>query len=211
MRFGLLIASITIFFIANTYHDGKYVHKLKSWKKYYQMAGIAFAGISAYAFIKKHPAQSGSLLSHANGIIKYMPIDKEAGDFLTPILSSVGGGGAWNPSAGMLQHGNMQHGNMQHGNMQHGNMQHGGNNLTGQQRRMLRSGNGNTKRSVSETKKKFVAAEQGWKCGECKKQLPAWFEVDHKIRLDSGGSNHIDNLVALCRDCHGKKTALENL
>ena len=210
MRFGLFITVITLFFIANTYHDGKYIHKLKSWKKYYQMAGIAFAGISAYAFIKKHPAQTGSLISHANGIIKYMPIDKEAGDFLTPILSSVGGGGAWNPSVGMFQQ-NMPNGSLPNGSMPNGSLQHGGNNLTAQQRRILRSGNGNTKRSVSETKKKFVAAEQGWKCGECKKQLPAWFEVDHKIRLDSGGSNHIDNLVALCRDCHGKKTALENL
>ena len=60
-------------------------------------------------------------------------------------------------------------------------------------------------------KKKYVAAEQGWLCGACKKQLPAWFEVDHKIRLDSGGTNHVNNLVALCRDCHGKKTAFENL
>ena len=223
MRLGVLITIITVFFIANTYHEGKYVHKLKSWKKYYQMAGIAFVGISAYAFIKKNPSQATSLLSHANGIIKYMPIDKEAGDFLSPIISSVSnGGGLWNQNMhqgnmhqGNMQQGNMQQGNMQQGNMQQGNMQQGnmqqGNNLTGQQRRMLRSGNGNTKRSVSETKKKFVAAEQGWKCGECKQQLPAWFEVDHKIRLDSGGSNHIDNLVALCRDCHGKKTALENL
>jgi 5-methylcytosine-specific restriction endonuclease McrA len=67
------------------------------------------------------------------------------------------------------------------------------------------------KRSVSETKKKFVAARQGWKCGDCQLQLNAWFEVDHKIRLEHGGSNHIDNLVALCRDCHGKKTTIENL
>ena len=210
MRFGILITIITIFFIANTYHDGKYIHKLKSFKKYYQMAGIAFVGISAYAFIKKYPGQSSSLLSHANGIIKYMPIDKEAGDFLTPILRSVGGtatSGGWNPSTGMPNQ-NMQ-ANVQAN--QHANMQGNTNQLTGQQRRMLRSGNGSTKRSVSETKKKFVAAEQGWKCGECKQQLPAWFEVDHKVRLDSGGSNHIDNLVALCRDCHGKKTALENL
>jgi len=68
-----------------------------------------------------------------------------------------------------------------------------------------------TKRSVSETKKKFVAAKQNWHCGDCKKQLPAWFEVDHTIRLEHGGSNHVDNLVALCRDCHGKKNAIENL
>jgi 5-methylcytosine-specific restriction endonuclease McrA len=75
----------------------------------------------------------------------------------------------------------------------------------------MNSGKKSTKRCVSETKKKFVAAQQNWKCGKCTKQLPAWFEVDHKIRLEYGGSNHIDNLVALCRDCHGEKTAIENL
>ena len=48
-------------------------------------------------------------------------------------------------------------------------------------------------------------------CNKCKKQLPAWFEVDHKMRLEYGGSNHVDNLEALCRDCHGRKTAMENL
>jgi 5-methylcytosine-specific restriction endonuclease McrA len=72
-------------------------------------------------------------------------------------------------------------------------------------------GDKRTKRSVSETKKKFVASRQGWKCGECQDQLNAWFEVDHKIRLEHGGSNHVDNLVALCRECHGKKTTIENL
>jgi len=68
-----------------------------------------------------------------------------------------------------------------------------------------------TKRSVSETKKKFVASQQGWKCNECKEQLNAWFEVDHVIRLEYGGGNGIDNLVALCRECHGRKTAMENM
>jgi len=82
---------------------------------------------------------------------------------------------------------------------------------TPQQTRMKNSGKNGNKRSVSETKKKYVAAQQGWKCGGCKKQLPAWFEVDHKTRLDMGGSNHIDNLIALCRNCHGQKTAFENL
>lgn len=75
----------------------------------------------------------------------------------------------------------------------------------------MNSGKGKTKRCVSETKKKFVAAQQGWKCAHCKQQLQAWFEVDHQVRLEYGGSNHVDNLVALCRNCHGKKTAMENL
>jgi hypothetical protein len=198
MKLELIIIGITIFFVLNTYTDGKYVTVVKSWKKYYQMGGIVFVGLSAYIFMRKHPSHSQSLLTHANGMIKYMPIDKEAGDLLAPLLSMGGnmyGGGG--------------------GNMYGG----GGGNMGHQEQRILNSGrggggrgtNGNVKRSVSETKKKYVAAQQGWNCGGCKKQLPAWFEVDHKIRLDNGGSNNVDNLVALCRDCHGKKTAFENL
>ena len=60
-------------------------------------------------------------------------------------------------------------------------------------------------------KKKFVASSQQWKCGDCHQQLTAWFEVDHIKRLDQGGSNDISNLVALCRNCHGKKTSMENI
>lgn len=67
------------------------------------------------------------------------------------------------------------------------------------------------RRTVSETKKKFVAARQQWKCKTCGCILPAWFEVDHIQRVERGGTNHPDNLVALCRECHGKKTAYENL
>lgn len=88
-------------------------------------------------------------------------------------------------------------------------------NMTNNEERILQSGgvshtsttNGRTKRSVSETKKKYVAASQNWLCGKCNTQLPAWFEVDHRTRLDQGGSNHVSNLVALCRNCHGEKTA----
>ena len=76
--------------------------------------------------------------------------------------------------------------------------------------RIASSGRSSTgKRSVSETKKKFVAASQNWKCKSCQCMLSAWFEVDHVMRLDQGGSNHVDNLVALCRECHGEKTGNE--
>lgn len=194
MKRELLIFSLTAFFIANTYYDGKYVTILKSWKKYYQMIMIGFIGLSAYLFMKKYPSHSRSLFTHANSIIKYMPIDKDAGDLLSPLFKMD-------------------------------NVYPYNNGMTHQQQRLLTSGSVGvtggdmqtqqptkaTKRSVSETKKKFVAAEQGWKCGGCKNQLPAWFEVDHKIRLENGGSNQVDNLVALCRDCHGRKTAFENL
>ena len=184
MKIGFVIFAVTAFFLADVWHEGKYTKLIKSWKKYYKMLLIAFAGISIYAFLKKNPNNSKDIACHAAALIKTLPIDKEAGDFLTPLLS----GGA---ATGMNTFGSYS--------------------TTPQEQRMLHSGKTGTKRSVSETKKKYVAAQQNWTCGECKQQLPAWFEVDHKIRLDSGGSNHVSNLVALCRDCHGKKTAFENL
>jgi hypothetical protein len=194
MRFGLIIFLICGFLIANIYSDGKYVATLKSWKKYYQMAFIGFLGLSAYLFIRKHPTQSKNLFVHANDLIKYMPIDKEAGDLLSPLLDL-----STKPYVipGMAMASQMS---------QMYNQEN-----TPQARRMLTSGKTGTKRSVSETKKKFVASQQGWKCGKCNNQLTAWFEVDHKVRLEYGGSNEVSNLVALCRECHGEKTTMENL
>ena len=179
MSIEFIILGITAFFIANAYNDGKYVDLLKSWKKYYQMAFIGFLGFSLYIFVKRNPAQSHSLVKHANGIIKYMPIDKNTTDMLTPILDFSS------------------------------------QNMFGSEKqvdtRLINSGKTSTKRSVSETKKKFVASNQSWKCNTCKEQLTAWFEVHHIRPLEHGGSNHVDNLEALCRNCHGEKTALDNL
>jgi len=199
MKLELLIILVTIFFVVNTYYDGKIIQIMKGWKKYYQMIFVALAGICVYIFIRKNPNNSRELFTHANNFVKYMPIDKDAGNMLTPILdftsrsfydeSGMAGGAAAAMTGGAI----------------------GTYGYTPQQKRMLNSGTKATKRSVSETKKKYVAAQQAWTCDHCKLQLPAWFEVDHKIRLEYGGSNHIDNLVALCRNCHGKKTALENL
>jgi 5-methylcytosine-specific restriction protein A len=65
------------------------------------------------------------------------------------------------------------------------------------------------KRSVSETKKKWVASQQDWACKECHEKLSAFFEIDHITRLEYGGTNDASNLMALCRECHAKKTAFE--
>jgi len=177
---SLLIFIITSFFMANAYNDGKYIATLKSWKKYYTIMGIGFAGLSAYLFMSKYPNQSHSLIENANGLIKLMPIDKDSRDIIAPLMQFA------KPS--------------NNNNNNNTNTNNNNNN-----------NNNNTKRSVSETKKKYVAAQQGWNCGACKRQLPAWFEVDHIIRLDRGGNNEISNLIALCRDCHGRKTSTESL
>lgn len=62
------------------------------------------------------------------------------------------------------------------------------------------------KRSVSEARKKYVAASQQWKCKKCGTMLDATYEVDHVLALHKGGSNEVHNLECLCRPCHAKKT-----
>ena len=202
MKTEYIIFIITAFLIANTYYDGKFLKTLQSSQKYVKMATFAFIGLSIYLFAIKNPDQSRSMFMHANDIIKYMPVSKDTADVLSPFLDFTnktmlfqgggGGGGGGHFSGG-------------------GGGTTNTNALNQKQNKVLTSGKTSTKRCVSETKKKFVAAQQGWKCGHCKRQLPAWYEVDHITRLEHGGTNHIDNLVALCRDCHGKKTAIENL
>jgi hypothetical protein len=77
-------------------------------------------------------------------------------------------------------------------------------------RKIEKSGSKGTKRSVSETKKKYVASQQNWTCNKCNQKLNHTFEVDHKVRLEYGGTNEVSNLEALCRECHGQKTSFEN-
>ena len=70
---------------------------------------------------------------------------------------------------------------------------------------------GRHKRNVSESKKKYIASQQKWHCAHCSQMLDNTFEVDHVIPLYKGGSNELNNLEALCRNCHGKKTFKDKL
>lgn len=67
------------------------------------------------------------------------------------------------------------------------------------------------KRNVSATTKKIVASNQKWLCGMCNNMMDYTYEIDHRIPLFKGGTNDINNLMALCRNCHGKKTILEKI
>jgi len=201
MRFELILLLITGFIVANIYTEGKYIKLMMSWKKYYQMAGVVFGALMLYTLIKKNPLRAKEIITTSNDYIKYLPVDRDTSTFLSPILDFTSKQNFFDSQYQSIDGGNYNYPVV---SMPDATERVG-------ETRMLHSGKKTTKRSVSETKKKFVASRQNWCCGDCQQQLSAWFEVDHKIRLEHGGSNHIDNLVALCRECHGKKTAMENL
>jgi hypothetical protein len=196
MRFEIVLILITVFLMANVYSDGKYLKMALSGKKYYQMAGIAFGAFVLYWLVKKNPLYAQKIITTSNEYLKYMPVDKNAAMVVSPVLD-------FTAKHGFSNNHNMGSSYYNHPVASMPQVRPNAYSVGGAPKA--------TKRSVSETKKKFVAASQNWHCGKCARQLPAWFEVDHKVRLEYGGSNQVDNLVALCRDCHGEKTALENL
>ena len=195
MRLEILIFGITGFLLYNAYYDGKYTKLLLSYKKYYKMIFIGFLAICFYIMIKRNPLQTKNMLLYTNNMIKYMPIDKSSMDMISPIFDLSTRGTSFMEGFNTELNPGYNYNPV----------------IQQQHRNLLSGGSKPIKRAVSETKKKYVASIQNWKCGECQTQLNAWFEVDHKVRLEYGGSNEVNNLVALCRECHGKKTAMENM
>jgi len=208
MRLEIFVLGLTAFFVYNAYHDGKYMKMILSFKKYYSMIFYAIMGVSIYLLLKRNPENGKKMLYYANNMVKYMPIDKGTLGVLSPIFDFTAGTstfGGYNDHLGFME------GFNDIDPAEYPHPERYSSHLSGGEKRILSSGKTGTKRSVSETKKKYVASQQDWKCGECNKQLNAWFEVDHRVRLEYGGGNDVGNLVALCRECHGKKTAMENM
>jgi hypothetical protein len=199
MRLEILIFGITSFLIYNAYHDGKYTKMLLAYKKYYKMIFIGFIAICFYIMIKRNPLQTKNMLLYTNNMIKYMPIDKSSMDMISPIFDLS------TKSNSFMESLNTEYASLQNPGYNYNPV------MVSQQQRTMLTGQGPVKRSVSETKKKYVASNQDWKCGGCKSQLDHTFEIDHRVRLEYGGGNDVTNLVALCRECHGEKTAMENM
>ena len=211
MRKDIWILAATALVVANMYYDNKIVRRVMAWKKYYRMGGVALFGVLLFLFCRRNPSGSRALLENANDLVRLMPIDRGTSSLLRPVLRYTkghshshghssgyghwhggGGGGSapmWTTQAPMMTVADA-----------------GASTATSASAASLR-----TKRAVSETKKKFVASRQNWHCAHCDAMLTAWFEVDHMRSLETGGTNDADNLVALCRNCHGKKTAMENM
>ena len=65
------------------------------------------------------------------------------------------------------------------------------------------------KSKLTESVKKIIASNQDWKCKGCDELLPSSYQVDHKIPFSICQSDEKSNLVALCPNCHSKKTQPE--
>lgn len=192
MNYGLYILIGTYLILYNMYYDGYLVKTFKSNKKYIEMSGVAFVGLSLYVFMKKHPKDSSSLFKYASGLVKHIPIDKNSKDLLLPVFDFT---------KKRINEENKPYINQNDSIMSMSSVQGVNGELHGTR----------VKRSVSESRKKYVASQQNWTCNHCRNQLDATFEVDHVKELQDGGTNDVSNLVALCRNCHGKKTLMNRL
>lgn len=184
MRLEFFVLGLTSFFVYNAYTDGKYMKMLMSFKKYYKMAFYALIGIGVYYILKRNPTRARDMLLYTNDMIKYLPIDRNSMDMLSPIIDFTSS----NDTSFMESL----------------------NGITSVANISSSTRGGSThKRAVSTMRKKYVASNQDWKCGHCHKQLDHTYEIDHKLRLDEGGTNDVNNLIALCPTCHRYKTAEE--
>ena len=213
MKIELWIIGITGFLVWNVYHDGKYMKLLLDNKKYFQMAGIGFAGLAFILFLKKFPRDTNTMLMSASSLIKYLPMDKHTSKVVAPVLDITSRGfqghGVKSFQEEMTNMNSYQRNQLLQKGYQGGMPQGMGKTLQkgvqhAKQTQIM-------KRSVSEAKKKYVASQQAWRCGHCGTLLDATYEVDHKQALMHGGTNDVSNLEALCPNCHRKKTTKDRL
>lgn len=188
MRLELWLILITAFVVGNIYYEGRWLRLVSANQKYLKIAGILVTAYTAYWVFRGNPNRQHAAQLAASAL---RDLDADAAQQLAPLLDRFGGGGAPRVGAGAYQP-----------------TQFG---ATGLRDAPARPGTSQRihKRSVSEAMKKRVAAGQQWICFSCKQMLTASYEIDHIVRLDRGGDNSIQNLVALCRNCHGEKTSME--
>lgn len=205
MRLEFVVFCLTILGMAHIYTDGKYLKLALQHKKYLKMAGIALVGLFLFYVLKKlSPNKKREFLQMSNEYLKHLPIDRNATSIISPILDftsnhyfagGAGAAAAATAGAATLPVGN---GRAAGGRTYAASAEIGGSGAK-------------VKRSVSETRKKFVASRQGWKCKSCNMMLDFTYEIDHVKSLASGGDNSVDNLVALCVGCHKQKTLMDYL
>jgi len=62
------------------------------------------------------------------------------------------------------------------------------------------------RRLATRTERDLLAILQDFRCAICGCDLPDQFECDHLVPFSKGGPTTLQNLQALCPNCHSKKT-----
>ena len=66
------------------------------------------------------------------------------------------------------------------------------------------------RRKISKHVRQHIVDNQNNCCGKCKKEFTPYFQIDHIIGLQFGGTDDESNLMALCCECHAMKSIAEN-
>jgi CO dehydrogenase/acetyl-CoA synthase alpha subunit len=188
MRLEIVLFIGASLWVAHIYSEGKYLKQLLTYKKYYQMGGVILGFFILCWLLRKTPQNTRDVLLTTGEYIKHLPMDRNMKSVLDFTMSAASSRLA--PAVALPDNSSV---------------------FIPVAAKSNTSTIEKSKRSVSEGKKKYVASRQGWKCRECQDILPATFEVDHIQRLQHGGSNELENLQALCPNCHRSKTMLESM
>ena len=87
MRIELVLGLLTAFILFHIHTDGVYVKRALEKKKYFQMAGVVLGALFVYYVIKKNPLKARDILLTSNEYVKYLPVDRNTQDMITPILN----------------------------------------------------------------------------------------------------------------------------
>jgi len=66
------------------------------------------------------------------------------------------------------------------------------------------------RRKINKDLRQSIVDKQENACGSCKLALTSYFQIDHTVGLQFGGTNEESNLMALCCECHAMKSIAEN-
>jgi len=66
------------------------------------------------------------------------------------------------------------------------------------------------RRKINKDLRQSIVDKQENACGSCKLALTSYFQIDHTVGLQFGGTDEESNLMALCCECHAMKSIAEN-
>jgi hypothetical protein len=184
IRRSFLVVVVCAVIIGDILTGGALQRKAFSLKRYGQAVMIALVGLGILVLVNRPGADKMGMMETASNVVSVMPCSATT-SMLKSGIGFIGGHTSTLNTRQILNSG------------LHAGSGSGGLNVP--------------KRSVSDARKKVVAAGQGWSCAHCHETLEASYEVDHVIELQDGGTNDVSNLMALCRNCHGRKTLDQRL